>query len=139
MATVTALRSSVGDFDAYGITQSPPYGGGDDLNIPGSPPYDAVPLLVALKKGHAADEVTFTQVTFDDATDLLGTSIAYGKVGVIGLWLSSYTESAPIAYSSIYPSDYLVPDLRPANNGYMPVRGFVWPPDGGALAKRPYP
>lgn len=141
MSTILALRSNVSRYDALGITFTPPYGGGTNLNVPGETPYGGEHLLIALKDG--SDHWSVTWVEFDPDVDVLGTAVVNGHPGVIGLWLSSFTEGGVIAthadpalLGDIDPWTYPVPDLRPANNGYMARRGFVWPPGGSA---HPYP
>jgi hypothetical protein len=135
---VLALRSADAYADAYGLLASPPH--------------DGLPLVNHLKGGwwaetpthrkHGGEGWSILEVTFDEG-DILGTFPAYGAPGVVGLWLGSYSEGSEVAGSgnpdgllSLDLTDYTVPDLRPAANGYMDVRGFVWTPDSG---KQAYP
>lgn len=79
------------------------------------------------------------EVSFDEA-DIQGTFHVPGHPGVIGLWLdasSSSTIADPVNWSTFDPTQYEVPDLAPADNGYMYVRGLVWPP--GQPGMRSYP
>jgi hypothetical protein len=122
MSTVTALLSGGSFYDAYGVTLTPPYGAGENLNIPGTPPFDGKHLKIALKAGRRTWSIH--EITFDDATDLLGPDLVPGHTATIGLWLSAWVEGDEVAHSGddsldFDPLSYPVPDLRPADNGHL--------------------
>lgn len=124
MATYTALRGDpAGYHDAYGVAAGAPSGGRH--------------LIIVMANGGTAYAPAWeiNEVSFED-TDIFGTDHVMGHPGVIGLWLNDYAvgdlvdESGdPYLLGSIDPlADYVVPDLRPAENGYMGRRGRVWSP-----------
>jgi hypothetical protein len=121
MSTVTALRSPGTLYDAYGVTLTPPYGGGRNL-IPGIPPFGGKHLKITLKAGRSSWSIH--EITFDDTTDLVGTTLVPGHPATIGLWLSAWVEGDEVAHSGdgsrdFDPLSYPVPDLRPADNGHL--------------------
>lgn len=143
-----ALRSNWSYADAYGLVASPLYDGDHLLIGIKADGFGATYTDPATGVGDGdrfnEDAWIAYTVTYDPA-DVQGTFAVTGRPGVIGLWLTTYSQTflADAAdrtpMGSLTLTDYTVTDLRPADNGYMFRRGFVWPPDGGALAKRPYP
>lgn len=90
------------------------------------------------QEGHDGVAGPTEVISFDEA-DIQGTFHVPGHPGVIGLWLAASTVAGTLAApvkTSLDASLYEVPDLRPADNGYMFVRGFVWSAPAG---KRAYP
>ena len=98
-------------------------------------------MIITVKQDDHERDVgarTFSIVTFDEG-DILGTFRVGGHPGVIRLWLTaSSAEDYGGDPRDLDPFDYVVPDLLPADNAYMYVRGFVWSP-GHINLPLPYP
>jgi hypothetical protein len=144
MTTLLALRSPTSVADAYGVVTSAAWDLPIDEAAPDLVQRAQIQLLLTLKGGVARP--SFTEVTFA-SSDIVGTFEVTRYPGVVGVFTSSYTPTGTVLTPPIGetfpdyivdwipdPTLYEVPDLRPADNGYMWRRGRVSPPREQARA-----
>ncbi len=133
----TALRSNWSYADAYGLLES---AAGDHLLILTKAYQPCTPISVDALNPEAGidpfDENSWIaySVTYDPG-DVQGTFREPGHPGVIGLWLTAYSQSWAAdaahraAIASVNLSDCTVTEAA-GDAAYMFRRGLVWPPDG---------
>lgn len=139
-----AVRRPSSYADAYGVVTGVDVRSFYDRATRPRPPHTADEIASLFLINVMNSEGDFTrsveELSFDEG-DIQGTFHVAGCPGVIGLWLASWSVAGTLAdplkgVGGLDATRYEVPDLKPADNGYMFRRGFVWVWPGG---KRAYP